>query len=203
MITFPQKYHEAIKAGKITTAFRDWNTLTLQKNKIYKSYSLGLLRVLDVCFKKLSDITIDEVKRCGHKSMHQFRVEYEVNSRRAVDFKTDSAVKIDFEYMGEDIENKKRLMGKVTPLELFEIKQKMLTLEEKSDSPWILKSLQILSKNGALSSKELGKLLKISPEKIKLTMRKLKDLSLIYSDSKKGYSLTPLSFKLFRILNKK
>lgn len=203
MILFSQKDHEAIKNGKITLTFRDWDTLKVQKNKIYRSYSLGLLRVLNVSFKKLSDITIDEIKRCGYKSIHQFRDEYGENAKRKVDFKTESAVKIEFEYLGEDIENKKRLMGKVTPLELFEIKEKILDLEEKSSSPWIIKTLQILSKNGFLLSKDLEKFLKIPSDKIKQNMRRLKEMNLIYSNSKKGYSLTPLSLKLFRILNKK
>jgi len=35
-------------------------------------------------------------------------------------------------------------MGKVTPMELFEIKQNLLSLEEKSGSPWVVKTLEVL-----------------------------------------------------------
>lgn len=203
MITFSQKDHEAVKSGKITLTFRDWGTLSLKKNKIYKSSNLGLLRILDIGFKKLSDITIDEIKKSGHRSLHKFKDEYEENANRKVDFNTETTVRIEFEYLGEDIENKKRLMGKVTPMELYEIKEKILILDEKSDFPCAIKTLKTLSKNGTLFLKDLEKILKIPAEKIKQNMRELKDLNLIYSDSKKGYSLTPLSLKLFRILNNK
>lgn len=203
MITFSQKDHEAVKSGKITLTFRDWGTLSLKKNKIYKSSNLGLLRILDIGFKKLSDITIDEIKKSGLRSLHKFKDEYEEKANRKVDFSTEATVRIEFEYLGEDIENKKRLMGKVTPMELYEIKEKILILDEKSDFPCTIKTLKTLSKNGTLFLKDLEKILKIPAEKIKQNMRELKDLNLIYSDSKKGYSLTPLSLKLFRILNNK
>jgi len=202
MITFSKKDHDAIKTGKITLTFRDWSTLSLQKNKIYKSSNLGLLRVLDISFVKLSDITIDEIKKSGLRSFHQFRDEYEEKANRKVNFNKEAAVKIEFEYLGKDIENKKRLMGKVTPMELYEIKEKILILDEKSDSPWAIKTLQTLSQNGSLFLKDIEKILKIPAEKIKQNMRELKDLNLIYSNSKKGYSLTPLSLKLFKILYK-
>jgi hypothetical protein len=100
--------------------------------------------VLDVSFRKLADISLNEIKKSGFRSFHDFRDSFEEGARRTVDFKDESAVRIEFEYLGEDIENKKRLMGKVTPMELFEIKQSLLLLEEKSESPWVVKTLEVL-----------------------------------------------------------
>lgn len=203
MILFAQKYHDAIRAGKITFTFRNWNTLKLQKNKIYKSYNLGLLRIIDVRFRKLADITADEIKKCGYTSLKKFRDEYQENSRSDVDFTTDSAVKIEFEYAGQDIEDKKRLMGKVSLMELIEIKRKISLMDEKSPTPWIFKALRLLGRKGAMFSKDLEKSLKIPSDKIKQTMRKLKELNLIHSNSSKGYSVTPLSLKLINFIDKK
>lgn len=202
MIPFLEKYNEDIKAGKITLTFRDWNTLNLQKNKIYKAYNLGLLRILDVSFMKLVDVDINDIRKCGYKTVQEFRIGYEEGTRRKIDFREDSTVRVEFEYVGNDIENKKRLMGKITPMELYEVKQKILMLEEKSGSPWIVETLQALSQNGCLVSGELEKLLKITPENIRQKMRKLKEFNLIYSNSKKGYSITPLSLKLLKIIDK-
>ena len=101
MLSFKPKYHEKIKTGTITVSFRDWKTLNVQKNKIYKSYNLGLLKILDVSFKKLSDIPLNEIKKSGFKSFQDFRDSYEDSARRAVDFKIESAVKIEFEYLGD------------------------------------------------------------------------------------------------------
>ena len=203
MLSFSKKYHDAIKAGKITMSFRDWKILIVQKNKIYKSSNLGLLKVLDVSFRKLADISLSEIKKAGFKSLQDFKGNFEEVARRAIDFRTESAVKIEFEYLGEDIENKKRLMGKVTPMELFEIKQNLLSLEEKSGSPWVVKTLEVLENAGSQKIEDLGKALKMSPDEVKMNMRKLRGLSLIASNNKRGYSITPLSLKILGMLRKK
>ena len=202
MLSFKPKYHEKIKTGAITVSFRDWKTLNVQKNKIYKSYNLGLLKVLEVSFKKLADIPLNEIKKSGFKSFQDFKDSFEESARRTVDFKTDSAVKIEFEYLGDDIENKKRLMGKVTPMELFEIRQKLLALDENSGSCWAVKILLDLEKKGPLKIEDLEKSIKIAPDAIKLNIRKLKELSLISSNSKRFYSVTPLSLKILGILKR-
>jgi len=203
MLSFKPKYHEEIKTGTITVSFRDWKTLNVQKNKIYKSSNLGLLRVLDVSFKMLADIQPTEIKRSGFKSLQDFKDSYEESARRAVDFHAESAVKIEFEYLGEDIENKKRLMGRVTPMELFEIRQKLLTLDEKSASPWVVKTLLLIEKKGPLKIEELEQSIRMTPDAVKMNIRKLKELSLISSNSKRCYSITPLSLKILGILKKK
>lgn len=203
MLSFKQKFHEEIKAGKITMSFRDWKTLNVQKNKIYKSANLGLLKVLDVSFKKLADIPINEIKKSGFRSFQDFRGNYEESARRAIDFQTESAVKIEFEYLGDDIANKKKLMGKVTPMELFEIRQKLLALDEKSGSSWVVKILLFLEKKGPSKLEEIEKAIKMTPDAIKLNIRKMKELSLISSNSKRCYSTTPLSLKILGILKKK
>lgn len=203
MLSFKEKYHEEIKAGKITVSFRDWKTLNVQKNKIYKSCNLGLLKILDVSFKKLADIPFNEIKKSGFRSLQDFRDSYEETARRAVDFQTESAVKIEFEYLGEEIANKKTLMGKVTPMELFEIRQKLLALDEKSGSPWVVKILQLLEKRGPLKLEDIEKSIKMTPDAIKLNIRKMKELCLISSNSKRRYSATPLSLKILAILKNK
>lgn len=203
MLSFKLKYHDAIKSGKITVSFRDWKTLNVQKNKIYKSFNLGLLKVLDVSFKRLSDIPLIEIQKSGFRSYQDFKESFEESARRPVDFKMESAVKVEFEYLGEDIENKKRVMGKVTPMELFEIRQKLMSLDEKSESQSIVKLLLLLEKTGPLKIEDIEKAIKIAPDAIKLNLRKLKELSLISSNSKRYYSITPLSLKILGNLKKK
>ena len=203
MLSFKQKYHESIKSGKITVSFRDWKTLNVQKNKIYKSFNLGLLKVLEVSFKKLADIPLSEIQKSGFRSFLDFKEGFEESARRTIDFKIESAVKVEFEYLGEDIENKKRLMGKVTPMELFEIRQKLMVLDEKSESHTVVKILLLLEKTGPLKIEDIDKSIRIAPDAIKMNIRKLKELSLISSNSKRYYSVSPLSLKILGNLKKK
>jgi hypothetical protein len=203
VLSFKPKYHDKIKAGAITVSFRDWKTMNVQKNKIYKSCNLGLLKVLDVSFRKLADIPLSEIKKSGFKNFQEFRDSFEESARRTVDFKTDSAVKIEFEYLGNDIENKKRVMGKVTPMELFEIRQKLLSLDQDNGDGCAVTILLALEKSGPLKIEDLEKSIKMAPDAIKLNIRQLKELSLISSNNKRYYSATPLSLKILGILKKR
>lgn len=202
MLSFKPKYHEKIKSGTITVSFRDWKTLNVQKNKIYKSFNLGLLKVLDVNFKKLSDIPLQDIKKSGFKSFQDFKQSYEESSRRPVDFKTESTVKIEFEYLGDDIENKKRIMGKVTPIELFEIRQKLLNLNEKSGSPVIIEMLRLIEKKGPQKIEGFEDSIGVSTDAVRMNIRRLKELSLVFSNSNRRYAITPLCLKILNNFKK-
>lgn len=202
MITFTKKYHDAIKEGKITLTFRSWDTLRVLRGKIYRAYNLGLIKVLDVDFKKLVSITMEEVKRCGYKNMDEFHEDFSHIAKRDVDFKLERAVRIEFEYIGEDIENYKKAMGDVKDSELFNIKEKLLKLEQKGKKQWAIKVLALLKKKEYVAQETMEKALKSSPERVKQRMAKLKALNLTTKDSKLGYSITPLGMKLLKSMNK-
>jgi hypothetical protein len=202
MIVFTKKYHEAIKEGKITLTFRAWDTLKVLRGKIYRAYNLGLIKVLDVDFKKLENITIEEVKSCGYKNMEEFRDDFQKIAKRDIDFDRERAVRIEFEYIGEDIENYKKAMGDVKDSELFDIKEKLLKLEQKGKKQWAVRALELLRKKDYMSFTEMERALKTPSEKVRQRMKKLKTLNLTSSDSKMGYSITPLGVKLLKSMNK-
>jgi hypothetical protein len=202
MIIFTKKYHEAIKEGKITLTFRAWDTLKVLRGKIYRAYNLGLIKVLDVDFKKLENITIEEVKSCGYKNMEEFRDDFQKIAKRDIDFDRERAVRIEFEYIGEDIENYKKAMGDVKDSELFDIKEKLLKLEQKGKKQWAVRALELLRKKDYMSFTEMERALKTPSEKVRQRMKKLKTLNLTSSDSKMGYSITPLGVKLLKSMNK-
>jgi hypothetical protein len=202
MIIFTKKYHEAIKEGKITLTFRAWDTLKVLRGKIYRAYNLGLIKVLDVDFKKLENITIEEVRSCGYRNMEEFREDFEKIAKRDIDFDRERAVRIEFEYIGEDIENYKKAMGDVKDSELFDIKEKLLKLEQKGKKQWAVRALELLRKKDYMSFTEMERALKTPSEKVRQRMKKLKTLNLTSSDSKMGYSITPLGVKLLKSMNK-
>jgi hypothetical protein len=202
MIVFTKKYHEAVKEGKITLTFRPWDTLRVLRGKIYRAYNLGLLKVHDVDFKKLSDITLEEVRRCGYKNMDEFREDFRTLARREVDFEFERAVRIEFGYIGEDIENYKKAMGDVKDSEIFTIKEMLLKLEQKGKKQWAIKTLQVLKKKTHASAADMEKPLRMPAEKIKQNLRKLKSLNLVMSDNRMGYMITPLGMKILKSLHK-
>jgi len=202
MITFTKKYHDAIKEGKINLTFRSWDTLRVLRGKIYRAYNLGLIKVLDVDFKKLAAISTEEIKRCGYKNAEEFQEDFQHIARRDVDFKIERAVRIEFEYIGEDIENYKKAMGDVKDSELFDIKEKLLKLEQKGKKQWAVKILELLKKKEYVTPEAMEKALKSSPDRVKQSMKKLKALNLTAKDRKMGYSITPLGVKLLKSMNK-
>lgn len=202
MIEFTKKYHDGVKEGTITLIFCAWDTLRVLRGKIYRAYNLGLVKVLDVDFKQLSDVTPEEVRRCGYKNMEEFKADYAVKAKRGVDFEVERAVRIEFEYIGEDIENYKKAMGDVKDSELFDIKEKLLKLEQKGTRQWAIKALEILKKKEYIPSRDIEKGLKFTADRVKHDMVKLKSLNLITSNIKMGYAITPLGVKVLKSLHK-
>ncbi len=201
MFRFLKKYHNDIKSGRITLTFQPWDTLRVLRGKIYRAHNLGLLRVLDVDFKRLSEITPEELKRCGYDSPELFREEFEVLAERRVDFKRERAVKVEFEYIGEDIENYKKAMGNVKDSELYNLKEQLIIADRKNARPWIIKTLRLLRDSDYIPSKDLEARLKIPAERIRQNMKKLKALNLITSNQRKGYGITPLGVKVLKTLS--
>ncbi len=201
MFRFLKKYHDDIKSGKITLTFQLWDTLRVLRGKIYRAHNLGLLRVLDVDFKKLSDITEEELRRCGYSSAEVFQKELEDVVERSLDFERERAVRIEFEYIGEDIENYKKAMGNVKDSELYDLKEKLIIDDQKNAKPWIIKTLRILRDHDYLPSQDLEKRLRVPAERIRQNMKKLKALNLITSNQRKGYGITPLGVKVLKTLS--
>ncbi len=203
MIWFEKRFYDGVKDGRITLTFRFWDTLRVLRGKIYRSHNLGLLRIIDVDFRRVQSITLDEVRRCGYESMDEFKEDIVKYAEGEVDFEKDRVVKIEFEYIGEDIENYKKSMGNVKDSEIFNIKEQLLILEQKNDTPWIKRTLQLLKEQGYLLSKDIEPVVDMPSDRIKVFMRKLKALHLISSNTRKGYSITPLGSKLLRHLSSK
>ncbi len=201
MFRFSRKLYDDIKAGKITLTFQPWETLRVLRGKIYRARHVGLLRVLDVDFKKLSEITPEEIKRCGYASMEEFMSDFEEFAEREIDFERDRAVRIEFEYIGEDIENYKKAMGNVKDSELYDLKEQLIIADQKNAKPWIIKTLRLLREQGYIPSKDLEKRLKIPADRIKQNMKKLKAMNLITSHQRKGYGITPLGVKVLKTLS--
>ncbi len=201
MFLFMKKYYDEIRAGRITLTFQPWETLRVLRGKIYRAHQLGLLRVLDVDFRKLAEITPDELKRCGYESREQFEEEFQILAERDVDFDRERAVRIEFEYIGEDIENYKKAMGNVKDSELYDLKEQVLIADQKSANPWLIKALKILrEKSDYMHSKDLEKKLNVPADRIKKNMKKLKAMNLITSNQRKGYGITPLGVKVLRTI---
>jgi len=198
MLQFERHYHEAVKDGIISLAFRHWDTLKVLRGKIYRSHNLGLLRVVDVDFRKLRYVTIEEVNRSGYDTMDDFLHSLTETSDLDIDYEKDRVVRIEFEYIGEDIENYKKSMGNVKDSEIFNIKEQLLVLEQNNDTPWVRRTLQLLRDNEYLSTVELEELLNISEDRIREFMKRLKTLHLISYNDLKGCSITPLGIKLLR-----
>ena len=202
MIVFTKRYHEAIKDGKITLTFRAWDTLKVLRGKIYRANNVGLIKVLDVDFKRLATVTLEDARQCGYKNMEEFREDFQKIARREIDFERERAVRIEFEYIGEDIENYKKAMGDVKDSELFDIKEKLLKIEQRGKKQWAVRALELLRKKEYIPFTEMERALRTPSDRVRQRMKKLKALNLTSSDTKIGYSITPLGVKLLKSMNK-
>lgn len=200
MFRFLRKYHDDIMAGSITLTFQPWETLRVLRGKIYRAHNIGLLKVLDVDFRKLSDVTPEELKRCGYSTFDKFLDEYETAAEREVTPEDERSVRIEFEFIGEDIENYKKAMGNVKDSELYRLKEQLIIADQKSTKPWIIDTLNLLRGSDYMSSVELEKKLKVPAARIKRNMSKLKTMNIVRSNLRKGYGITQLGVKVLRTI---
>jgi hypothetical protein len=201
MIRFPHRHHEPIKRGLITLAFRDWKTLNLQKDRVYKSGNLGLLRIVDVGFRKLDEIGFEEIKKCGCRNIHEFREEYEEVADRKIDFHNECSVRVEFEYIGKEIQDRKKLLGKVSLLELYELKFKILALDGETPRRGLVDTMKALAGSDSSTLEGLGEVLHIPISTVISNTQTLRRLNLVRSKGGKGVIATPLSLKLLKILD--
>jgi len=201
MFKFLKKYYSDIKNGKITLTYQPWETLRVLRGKIYRAHQVGLVRVIDVDFRYLLEVTEEEAKRCGADSVEIFKNDYKELAERDVDFEKERAVRVEFEFIGEDIENYKKAMGNVKDSELHDLKEQLIIADQKNATPWIIKTLRLLREQGYIPAKDLEKRLKIPVDRIRKNMKQLKQMNLIRSSQRKGYAITPLGVKVLKTLS--
>ncbi len=172
----------AIKAGTLTLAFRRWKKSSVKKGSILTT---AICRIIidDVSIIEEDAITTKDAAKAGFKSKEEL---FELLNKHPGDL-----YKINLSYHSEDprIELRKQ---KLTDETFEQLKKKMDRFDKSSsDGPWTKPVLQAINDHPLLRAADLCKKVGMEKMKMKLNIRKLKNLGLTISHEV-GYEISPL-----------
>ena len=198
MLLFGRADRAAVKAGKITVAFRNWETPRVSPGKTYRSHDLGLLFIERAEKVPISAISEQDARRAGARSLKSLLNAY---LRRHPDCnpRTDQCVRIQFRYLGDDEADSQRAREThLTHGELEEISERVRSIDQRAKGNGnALEILGFLARHEWGTSRELAKAVKMNVDRIKRRMALLKQEALVESSSQQGYRLTPRGMRFY------
>jgi len=198
MLLFARADRTAVKSGKITVAFRNWETPRVSPGKTYRSHDLGLVFIERAERIPISAISERDAHAAGARSLKSLLNAY---MRRHPDCnpRTDQCVRIEFRYLGNDeAESRRANEIRLSQDELEEIGQQVQAIDERAKGNGnALEVLGILARREWSTSRELADGVMMNTDQIKRRMALLKREALVESSSQQGYRLTPRGMRFY------
>jgi hypothetical protein len=191
---FKLAHLEGIKAGKITLAFRKWKNPTVRKGSRIKT-EMAVVEISDISEISLTDISDSDAVDAGFKNLESL-----LKTLNAIN--DGNVYKIKVHYYAEDprIALRENTALSETGFEL--LKRKLERLDNYSEEgKWTIAVLEAIRDNPKLRAADLAVKMNTEKDKLKINIRKLKNLGLTISHEV-GYTISPLgSLVLQKITN--
>jgi hypothetical protein len=173
---------EAIRAGRVTLAFRRWRRPTVKAGGTLHT-PVGVVAIDAVEAVKPADITNAAAKKAGYPDAAALLTE--LNKREG------ELYRVRLRYAGDDPRIALRARSKLTKAERTELLQHLDRMDAASKSgPWTRQVLDLLADNEGVRATDLAKKLGMETLAFKRNVRKLKNLGLTESLGT-GYRLAP------------
>jgi len=181
-----------IAAGEVKLAFRIWKKPTVKPGGTLRT-AVGVLRIEDVAPTVWWKVTARDAKLAGFASLQELIAE--VDRGRA-----GTLHRIKLSLAGPDPRIALRKQAKLGPNVIAELHAALGRLDARSPhGPWTNRVLAAIAQHPNLPARELAKIVDIPKERLKLEVRKLKNLGLTES-LHPGYRIAPRGQALLRHL---
>jgi len=198
MLLFARTDRVGVKAGKITVAFRNWETPRVSPGKAYRSHDLGLVFVERAEKVPISAINEHDARQAGARSLKSLLNGF---MRRHPDCnpRTDHCVRIEFRYIGDtEADSQRGSETRLTRDELDEIGRGVEAIDQRAKGAGsALEVLGILARQEWSTSRELAAAVTMNTDQVKRRMALLKREALVESSSQQGYRLTPRGMRFY------
>lgn len=181
----------AIKAGKISLAFRRWDKPHTKKGSTMKT-AIGVIEVMDLQIVKESSITKADAAKAGYESVGAL-----INAMDKWST-TGTIYKIKLRYLSEDPRLELRERTDLTEEEFQNLKARLDRLD-KTRGPWVLKVMKLIKRFPERRAGDLADIMQMDKFDFKINVRKLKNLGLTVSHEI-GYSISPLGERVMERL---
>lgn len=183
-LLFKNHILDGIASGKISVAFRRWKRANVKTGSQLHT-SIGLVEVKSIAIVSDRDITESDVHLAGFSSRE--KLFEEINS-----FSHEGDIyRIEVTRIGADPREELRERVTLTDEEFSELLMQLERFDKASSrGPWTKEFLRLIDKHPGVRSTELAAAIDWEAEKLKLNVRKLKNLGLTISLGT-GYMISP------------
>jgi hypothetical protein len=186
---------ERIATGEVTLAFRRWAEPAVKQGGRLRT-SVGELRIESVTPTTVDKISERDAHSAGFDSLDDLQLEL----RKRTD---GTLFRISLALAGPDTRIALRNDAKLSSEDLAAIREALERLDRRaSQGAWTHRVLSAIAANPGLKAGDLAELLGLEKERLKLDVRKLKELGLTES-LQPGYRLSPRGHKLVEYLQRR
>ena len=198
MLLFARTDRVGVKAGKITVAFRNWETPRVSPGKTYRSHDLGLVFIERAEKVPISAINEYDARQAGARSLRSLLNGF-IRRHPDCNPRTDHCVRIEFRYIGNtEAKSQRASETRLTRDELDEIGREVEAIDQRAKGDGsALEVLGILARQEWSTSRELAAAVTMNTDQVKRRMALLKREALIESSSQQGYRLTPRGMRFY------
>ena len=169
---FRKEFLDKIKNGQIRLAFRRWKKLSIKSGGQLKT-AIGIIEFKKITPIKMKDLTANLAAQSGFSDLDKL-LKYLASE--------GTIYKIEFDLVGPDPRLKLREENKISKTEMDLLVQKLHSLDTRGAiKNWVIKTLQWISENPGTPSRFLASNLNVEQLKLKVYIRKLKNLGLTIS----------------------
>jgi biotin operon repressor len=198
MLLFGRTDRAGVKTGKITVAFRNWETPRVSPGKTYRSHDLGLLFIERAEKIPIAAICERDAHAAGARSL-KFLLNSYMRRHPECNPRTDECVRIQFRFLGDDEATSRRANDThLTRDELDVIGTSLQGIDERAKGNGrALEILGLLARQEWTTGREVSDALRLNSDQIKRRMAFLKREGLAESSSQMGYRLTPRGMRFY------
>jgi len=191
MILFPQISHRGIKSGRITIAFRLWESCRVSKGESYLVENLGKIRIREARKVAISSISDEEAKKAGYQDADKIISHFQ-NKKPDQDF----CFRIEFQYLKSDAGKRERRPRPLPEKVLEKINERLQRLDRKAQGITYSAILNEMGKNRYNRIRDLSESFDCPYSEIRRKLYRLSSERLVDSDPRKRYYLTPRARQL-------
>lgn len=181
---FKKDILEGIANGTVTLAFRRWRRASVKPGSRLHT-PVGLLEIQSMMEVAKADITETDAAQVGYDSLSRLHKELNAFSEEGVVYR------IEFDRIGDDPREALREDDHLDEEQLSELRKRLDRLDKaRPQGPWTTEFLRIIDKHPGVRAAELAAAIGWETEKLKLNVRKLKNLGLTISLGT-GYRISP------------
>jgi len=195
MLLFERCIHDAIREGRVTVVYRNWDKPRVNPGQRYRAGHLGDIQVEEVSQVPLAGITEEEARAAGEPSLAEWRRRYQARNPKA-DFQHDLTYLVRFCYLGNEAQVVRD--GRLSEEALRRLDRALARVDVQAyEGEWTMPYLATLMQKRWMRPGELVQHLVADQDTVRRRMNVLADMGLVRADPGLGYSLSAGGRKLY------